>query len=57
MIAMPRKSKKSDENRELKTKLGQAVGLLKFVLSTDDEELTKVTIESVIEMLEEEINK
>lgn len=57
MIAMPRKPKKTDENRELKTKLGQAAGLLKFVLSTDDAELTKVTIESVIEMLEEEINK
>jgi hypothetical protein len=57
VIAMPRKPKKTDENRELKTKLGQCCGLLKFVLSTDDQELIKVTIESVIETLEEEINK
>lgn len=57
MITMPRKSKKTDETRELKTKLAQAVGLLKFILSADDDELVKVTIESVIEMLEEEINK
>lgn len=54
MNTMPRKPKKTDD---IKQKLGQAVGLLKFVLSADDEELIKVTIESVIEMLEEEINK
>ncbi len=31
--------------------------LLKFVLTLDDEEIIKSTIESVIELLEEEINK
>ncbi len=38
-------------------KLQKIVGLLKFILSIDDEEITKSTIESVIELLEEEINK
>jgi len=51
---MPRKPKKIDDTKQ---KLGQAVGLLKFVLTLDDEEITKSTIESVIELLEEEINK
>lgn len=38
-------------------KLEQAVELLKFVLTLDDEEIIKSTVESVIEILEEEIGK
>lgn len=49
-------SKKGDkENRS--QKLQQTVELLKFVLTLDDEEIVKSTIESVIETLEEEISK
>lgn len=49
-------SKKSDkENRNMK--LQQVVELLKFVLTLDDEEIVKSTIESVIKLLEEEISK
>lgn len=50
-------SKKSNkENRS--QKLQQIVELLRFVLTLeDDEEIVKSTIESVIEILEEEINK
>lgn len=51
---MPRKSKKDNDS---KVKLQQAVGLLNFVKNLDDEEIIKSTIESVIELLEEEINK
>lgn len=40
-----------------KPKLEQVVELLKFALSLDDEEIMKSTIESVIEILEEEIGK
>lgn len=40
-----------------KDKLQQIVELLKFVMSLDDEEIMKSTIESVIELLEEEIAK
>jgi hypothetical protein len=52
---MPRK--KSNSNDENKQKLQKVVGLLKFVLTLDDEEIIKSSIESVIELLEEEINK
>jgi hypothetical protein len=38
-------------------KLKQIVDLLKFSLSLEDEEIIKSTVESVIELLEEEINK
>lgn len=38
-------------------KLEQVIELLKFALSLDDEEIMKSTIESVIEILEEEIDK
>jgi hypothetical protein len=38
-------------------KLRKVVELLKFVLTLDDEEIVKSTIESVIEVLEEEIGK
>lgn len=40
-----------------KHNLEQVVELLKFALSLDDEEIMKSTIESVIEVLEEEIGK
>ena len=40
-----------------KGKLENVVELLKFALSLDDEEIMKSTIESVIEILEEEIDK
>lgn len=40
-----------------KSKLANVVELLKFALSLDDEEIMKSTIESVIEILEEEIGK
>lgn len=42
---------------EDKHKLQQALDLLKFVLTLDDEEITRSTIESVIEILEDEINQ
>lgn len=50
---MPKKSDKENKNQ----KLQQVVGLLKFVLTLDDDEIVKSTIESVIELLEEEISK
>jgi hypothetical protein len=53
-MTMSRKSKKFDE---LKQKLRHAVELLNFVKTLDDEEIIRSTIESVIELLEEEINK
>lgn len=49
--------KKSDNKKQLKDKLQHLVELLKFSLSLDDDEVIKSTIESVIESLEEEINK
>ena len=51
---MSRKSKKSND---LLVKLQQAVSLLQFIKNLDDEEIITSTIESVIELLEEEINK
>ena len=38
-------------------KLEHVIELLRFVLSLDDEEIIKSTVESVIEILEEEIAK
>lgn len=43
-----------DEDSQ-KRKLQQIVDLLKFVATLDDEEIIKATIESVVELLEEEI--
>jgi len=40
-----------------KHKLEHVVELLKFALSLDDDEIIKSTVESVIEILEEEIGK
>ncbi len=39
-----------------KFKIKRIIGLLKFVLTLDDEEIIKSTVESVIELLEEDIN-
>lgn len=49
------KNKKSGEGEN--HKLEQVIALLKFVITLDDEEIIKSTVESVIEILEEEINK
>jgi len=51
---MPKKTKSNDGRKQ---KLIQVVELLKFVLTLDDEEIMKSTIESVIELLEEENGK
>ena len=51
---MTTKSKGNDGNKQ---KLHQIVALLKFVQTLDDEEIIRATIESVIELLEEEIGK
>lgn len=52
--AMSRKPKSDDPRKQ---KLKQVVELLKFVQTLDDEEIVKSTIESIIELLEEEISK
>lgn len=52
--AMPKKTKSEDPRKQ---KLKQVLELLKFVRTLDDEEIMKSTIESVIELLEEEISK
>lgn len=44
---------KYDKNRELK----RVIDMLKFILTVDDEEIVKSTIESIIETLEEQILK
>lgn len=49
------KNKNGGEND--KHKLEQVIELLKFALSLDDEEIMKSTVESVIEILQEEIDK
>jgi hypothetical protein len=49
-------TKKNDKGNRSQ-KLQQIVELLKFVLTLNDEEIVKSTIESVIELLEEEIGK
>jgi hypothetical protein len=51
---MPKKSKNSDDTKQ---KLQQMADLLKLALTLDDEEIIKNTIESVIELLEEQIAK
>ncbi len=40
-----------------KEKLKQIIELLRFSVSLDDQEIIKSTVESVIEILEEEINQ
>ena len=51
---MPRKNNNQNDR---KRKLLQIAELLKFALTLDDEEIVKSTVESVIEILEEEIGK
>lgn len=53
ILNMPKKS----SDTECRQKLKQIVGLLKFIKSIDDEEIVKSTIESIIEILEEELDK
>lgn len=48
---------KNDNKRSKSDKTKQVIELLKFALSLDDEEVMKSTVESVIEILEEEISK
>jgi hypothetical protein len=48
---------KNDNKRSKNDKTKQVIELLKFALSLDDEEVMKSTVESVIEILEEEISK
>jgi hypothetical protein len=40
-----------------KEKLKQSIDLLKFILTIDDEEIKKSAIESIIDLLEEEMSK
>lgn len=47
----------NNKNGDDKHKLEQVVELLKFALTLDDEEIVKSTVESVIEILQEEIDK
>ena len=51
-MIMPRKN-----NKKTNAKIEQVIELLKFSLSLEDEEILKSTIESVIEILEEEKTK
>jgi hypothetical protein len=50
-------SKRNNNQDGRKRKLQQIVELLKFALTLDDEEIVKSTVESVVELLEEEIDK
>ena len=50
--AMPKKPKSDDDAKTKKLK--KVAELLRFVLTLDDEEIVKSTIESIIELLEEE---
>lgn len=50
-------SRKSKNNENTNEKLKLTVELLKFILTLDDDEIKKSTIESIIELLEEEIDK
>jgi hypothetical protein len=45
------------KNKSLKNKLKQISDLLKFILTLDDEEIMKSTIESVIEIINDEIGE
>jgi len=50
-------SKTTDKRDGDKYKLEQIIELLKFALSLEDQEIIKSTVESVIEILQEEISK
>ena len=54
-IIIPNMTNKSGDGDNYKFK--QIIELLKLALSLDDEEIIKSTVESVIEILEEEIAK
>lgn len=43
------------KKQNLKSKIKQTVDLLKFVLTIEDEEILRETVQSIIESLEEEI--
>jgi hypothetical protein len=49
--------KRIDKKGTDKYKLQQIVELLRFALSLEDHEIIKSTVESIIEILEEEIGK
>jgi hypothetical protein len=49
-------TKKYKDSENKKERLQKAVNLLKFILTFDDKEIINSTIESIIEILEEEIN-
>jgi cobalamin biosynthesis protein CobD/CbiB len=51
---MPKKKSNTTDNKH---KLKNIVELLRFALTLDDEEIVKSTVESVVELLEEEIDK
>jgi hypothetical protein len=50
-------TKEGDKRESDKYKLQQIVDLLKFALSLEDHEIIKSTVEQIIEVLQEEINK
>ena len=50
-------SKRNNNQDGRKRRLQQIMELLKFALTLDDEEIVKSTVESVVELLEEEIGK
>lgn len=50
---MPKRTSKSDKNLNIK----KIVKILKFLLTIDDMEVIKSSMESIIESLEEESNK
>lgn len=54
--AIHHKMTTSNKNNNRNAKIKQIIELLKFALSVDDEEIIQSSIESVIEMLEEEID-
>jgi hypothetical protein len=56
-LVIRKMAKKSNNDGVNKQKLQQIVLLLKFIKTIDDEEIIKATIESIIELLEEEISK
>jgi hypothetical protein len=48
---------KNDKSGSDKHKLEQIVELLKFALALEDQEIIKSTVESIIDLLEDEINQ
>jgi len=54
-LVITTKAKMSIKKQNLKSKVKQTVDLLKFVLTIEDEEILRETVQSIIESLEEEI--